>query len=58
VPPQVRPPDAPPSKDPVQKGEIRYVPIPESYADSKKSSLRFTVQEGSQNFDLKLSRKK
>jgi len=41
--------------EPTRTGQARFVPIPPSYADAKSSPLRYTVQEGTQTHDLKLT---
>ncbi len=55
-PPQVQRPDQPPA-GPAKKGEARFVPIPEKYADARDSPLRYAVTPGTQTYDLKLTRK-
>jgi hypothetical protein len=55
LPPQVRPPDAPPEKNPTP-GKARFTPIHANYADTKLTPLRYTVQPGSQEHEVKLTK--
>jgi hypothetical protein len=55
LPPMVQPPDATnaPSTKPADTG-ARYVPIPGRYAEQASSDLQYTVQPGSQTYDIPL----
>jgi hypothetical protein len=58
LPPQVQPPDQPASKASTDRGGAKYTPIPPAYGDAKLSPLKYSVQAGDQQYDIKLTNKK